>query len=365
MLRRAALFGLALGLAACTDQVMLYDVVDASGPDLPPGRDLPGFPMGDAYCGDIYRHITYSPRAAQILILLDRSYSMQSSFAGSTTREAAAQSALLSAVGNYQFRVKFGFEQFPPDTSDKAYDDCQWDSCCAGSVAVGPVPMAYNAIRWPMQCGDPPGSLCPYSGYESASSSALAQAADYLKYPPSSDDRYVLLVTASEPSCSQGSDNRDPCSSAKDAATALGNLRVCIVVLSVGYSPSGKSCLTSISKTGSLLSPPPGTSTLYAPSNMKDLSGDVTELVSAVARTGCTLDSSFAPPSQASLKFYMNDNVIPQVESTDGNGWSFADPSHATIILSGSACDQYLSSQMSDLYSGYNCSTCGGPNACQ
>jgi hypothetical protein len=373
MLRRAALLGLALGLSACTNQFMIHDVTDDAGPDLSSGKDVAAGPTNDAYCGEFHGHITYWPRAAQILILLDRSSAMQAAFPGSATRLAAAQSALLGAIGTYQGAVKFGFEQFPPDQNDKESADCQWDSCCAGSVVVEPQPMAEPQVQRAMQCGDPSGAFCQSSGYLSASSAALERASDYVSSdywkskssPLRPDDHYILLVTASEPACSPDSDSRDPCTSAKSAATDLGYLRARIVVISVGYSLSGRSCLVGISNTGSLLTPPPGASTLYTPSNMKDLNSNVNDFVVAVSRTGCTLDSFFAPPAKATLQLYMGGATIPQVSSTDDSGWSYTDTSHTTITLSGTACDDYLASPSDDLYLGYTCSTCAGSsNAC-
>jgi len=61
------------------------------------------------------------------------------------------------------------------------------------------------------------------------------------------------------------------------------------------------------------------------------------------------------------LTVSLGKTAIPQ---DDQNGWSFADSAHASITLSGSACDQYVGSQYNKISVGYTCSPCGGPNAC-
>ena len=365
MLRRAAVLGIALWLPACTERVILNDLGDGGGPDFAASKDAMFFTPGDVPCGTVSLHVDYVPRAAQLVVLLDRSNSMQSSFAG-TTRQDAAESALVNVVATYQSRVKFGFEQFPPDGSDRAFTDCPRNTCCAGSVGVDPQPNAYKRMSGAINCGEGQNLACPAPTYDSASYAALAQVRDYFKSKNSftDDDRYVLLVTASEPSCSAQSNSDDACKDALSAASDLGGLGALVVVVSVGYQPTPDSCLYRISQTGSSLLPPANTSTLYAPSNLYGLNTALTEFVSAVAETGCTLDSyDPPPPAEAELKIYIgnNQNPIPQ----DGqNGWSYANPDRTSITLSGAACDQFVMAQTNQISASYSCSTCGGSKAC-
>ena len=360
MLRRAAVLGIALPLLACTEHVIIHDMWgDGSagpGADATPARDATGgFSANDAFCKYQYRPLAFTPRAAQLVFLLDRSVYMQSSFNG-TPREIAAELALVDTVAAYQSKVKFGFEQFPPDSNDRAYTDCQRNTCCAGSVIVDPKPNASKAMNGPIECdqmGNPP---CPTPGYDSASFAALAQVRDYFKSHPSGDDRYAVLVTASEPSCSSLSDG-DACKDALAAANDLGNMGVGFAVVSVGYQPDPTtSCLVRIGNTG----------TLYTPLNSYALATDLDEFVSAVARTGCVLDSNDVPPPQTQLVVSMGTSTtaIPQVDSPDQNGWSFANSAHTSITFSGTWCDQFVGSQFNNISAGDYCSTCGGPSAC-
>ena len=366
MLGRAVLFGIALALAACTQQVLLDDVWDAGAGDAPDAKDGPGGPpQGDAGCA-YYAKSTYSARAAQLVVALDRSSAMEAAFGGST-REDAAVTAILNAVGTYQSHVQFGYEQFPADSSDRAYADCQRNSCCAGSVIVPPQINAGLSMSGPLGCGSPQGNPCPAPTYDTASNAALAKVRDWLKKAPqSNDDRYILLVTGSEPSCSSFPDSNSACADALGAASDLGAFGVKIVVVAVGYQPDANSCLVAISLTGSKQSLPPGTDALYLASSTSSLNSALSSFVGAVARTACTLDASeWPPPSQAQLQLSLGGSPVPKVDSPDQNGWSYEKNSNrTTITFTGTACDQFLSSQQDQVTAYYTCSLCGGGNAC-
>jgi hypothetical protein len=367
VLRRAAGFALVLApfLASCTEQVLLTDIWDG-GPDVAVPKDSSFNPQGDAACGNTTVPLYYHPRASQLLIMFDRSSPMQSPFA-STTREAAAETALINAIAAYQSRVKFGFEQFPADSSDKdAYNDCQRYGCCAGAVKVEPQNNNGSALSRAIQCGDSPSSPCPSPSGDTPTYAALEKVRDYYETKPfSSDDHYVLLVTSSEPSCAFLSDNTDACSKALSAANELGGAGIRLIVHSVGYTPDPGSCLDRLSLTGSSQDLPDNTDPMYTPSSSYALSTAVTEIAAAAARTSCTLDSyDLPPPSAAPMNVSIGTTGIQRVDSTAKDGWSFADSARTSIILSGSACDKYVNSQKATLSASYSCSTCGGSNAC-
>jgi hypothetical protein len=351
MLRHAGLLGLALFLAGCTEQVLLDDVVrDGGSSDLANAMDSSWSPE-DAFCWVSYKPLNYQPQKPQVMVLLDRSASMQTSF-DSGTRESAAQNALISVIQTYQTRVKFGFEQFP---ANKSESQCQAGTCCAGSVSVDPafsnlVLMSNNILG-----NDPRGASWP--SQDSPSHKALAAVQDYNANSNSStdapDDKYVLLVTASEPSCTAETPDAC-CTSARKAASALGNSGVHIVVLSLGYQPDQKSCLYQISQTGSL----------YPVNSSDELTTALTNFVLAVAKTACTLNTITPPPSQAQLSISIGFNLIQQTDGNNQDGWYFANPDRTSITFSGSACDSYVNSK-DPLYIGYYaCSACGGLGTC-
>ncbi len=362
MLRRAAVLGLAVLLAGCTDEIVLPDMPDAGQRDATAGRDTP--PPGDVWCYPSWAWLSYQPRVAQVLIVFDRSSAMQTAFGG-TTRQEAAEAALLDAIAEYQGRVKFGFEQFPADSADKSYGECQRNSCCASSVKVSPQYNSKSSISGPLDCGGY-GFPCPLPTDETAAHAALLKVRDHYRARSSNDDRYVLLVTASEPYCSTlTSSSGDVCEQALSAANDLGDLGVRVVVLSVGYQPTDTSCLVRISNTGSKLPVPSGMKTLYTPSGMSGLYGDIASLARAAAKTACAMESNDTPPPEdASVQISVGTSGIEQVSSTSESGWSFANSSRTSITLSGSACDLFIGSPSYRVSAGYSCSPCGGSPAC-
>jgi hypothetical protein len=350
MRRRAAAFGFALLLSGCTDQVLINDAWDAGvsdlrPADLPPAPDLPSSrdvrpPEGvDAACAN-YKRLPYSVRSPQLLLLLDRSQSMQAAF-GNTTREAAARSALLAAVDTYQARVRFGFVQFPADSNDKSYSECQRGYCCAGPVDVQPQTNNYTAMNGAIQCSNSP---CPAPSADSPSNAALLQAKEYYKSKSEWWKRFVLLVTASEPDCEVASGG-DACDSAVNAARELGNIGVGVGVISVDYQPGPNSCLTKISQSGETFLQ------TYSPRTVNGLTSAVDELALTVAQIACTVDLETTPPAQVTPIVSLGKTPIAEDEQ---NGWSYANYAHTSITLSGQACDLFLRPPASTLYVGYN-----------
>jgi hypothetical protein len=360
MLPRAAVLGFALALAGCIHQLFLDDVHDSGSPDSDPVavKDAAWF-WPDGYCGlgQGYRQLTYTPRSAQIVILLDRSASMLSNFDGGMTRQDAAQSALVNAVKKYQARIKFGLEQFPTGPAAQ----CQPGTCCAGQVYPQPYLNNWPDMEHNIECTYPHGPYCQPTGSDSPSYDALANVYDNFQTSlPTNGDRYVLLVTSSEPSCA--AENHNVCTDAIAAANALGEAGVGIVVLSLA---NPGSCLDKISRTHSLLQQPPSTQSLYTPNTVDDLANNLDEFFSAVARAACTMDSlTTIPPSWADLSVLIgNDQVQPADGNNQNGGWS-ANPNRTSITLSGQDCDNWVSPQAGKLSVQYDCSLCGGPNSC-
>ena len=310
MLPRAAVLGFALAVAGCTHTLVLDDVHDSgsSDPDAVAFKDAAWFGWPDGYCDQGYRQLTYTQRSAQVVILLDRSTAMQSDFNGGMTRQDAAQNALVAAVTKYQARIKFGFEQFPAGFAAQ----CQPGTCCAGQVYPQPSTNNGQEMADSIQCSYyPHGPSCQPTGSDSPSYDALARVYDdYFEASSSTNgapsstngDRYVLLVTSSEPSCA--AEDHNVCADAITAATALGNASVRIIVLSLA---TAGQCLHKISVTPSQLAQPPSTQSLYTPNTVEDLANNLDEFFSAVARAACTMVSQTVPPSWADLSVSMGD----------------------------------------------------------
>jgi hypothetical protein len=364
MLRRAGGIGFMLGLAGCTS-VVLHDVHDAGQSDAVP-KDAWSIP--ETYCGLIGSTKAYTyPQAAQLLVLLDRSESMQTTFDG-TTRELAAQNALITTITKYQSEVLFGFEQFPTSADST---QCQPGTCCAGTCCAEPVysiPTGSNigAMTDRIQCAGSHGAGCLVPSLDSPSHKALAAALDYFNSPKSKSypgqDRYVLLVTSSDPSCA--AESHDVCPTALRVVSELiNNADVRIVVLSVGYAPDQGSCLYRISQTGSSWTTGLNIQPLYTANSRYDLAHALDEFVSAVAQSVCTVSTSPIPDG-AQLNVSLDSTNFHPTDGNNQDGWSYADGAHTSIKWSGSACSDYMRSTTKNLVVSYPCSYCDGPFAC-
>jgi len=369
MLGRATCVGLLVALAGCTDNVLLYDVLDASVlvPDANSQReDRPPW-SGPDPCGQRNKSARFNPQWQELMIVLDRSSTMQAGFSGSSSRQTAVQNALNDTIGVFQGRVRFGLELFPGDANGKP-GGCSHNSCCAGEPSVYPVSYAQNAIGGYLLCSDQQG--CESGAADSPSHRALEQVRDYYnRTRPGSGDTiqqsaYVLLITASEPSCNSDPGGTDSCA-ARTPATNLVNLDIPVVVMTVGYDPRSNpsSCLVQISSLGSSSSMPENTPKLNTPSSYNNLRDTLFGLFRAVARRTCTFNTNDVIPEFATPAVMMGSTTV---QKDDSDGWSYDGTNRSQIKLSGWACDQYLySPQVATITVSYTCSTCDGPDACR
>jgi hypothetical protein len=363
MLRRVACVGLLVTLAACRDRIPLYDgLLDAAasgGADSGWQRDE-WAPWQDPNCTQISQPANFFSQWQEIIIVLDRSASMQAAFPGASSKQAAVQTALNDAIGAVQSRVRFGLELFPGDTNGGS-GSCSHNTCCAGDPSVAPTINAQSAIGSYLSCSEQ--SECTSDSFDSPAHKALEQVQKFLSYwsrwsDPRLQSSYVLLITASEPSCASEAGNGDSCP-AKTAAAQLNNYDVPIVILTVGFDPRNNpnSCLVQIGKNGS-----PGSDRLNTPSSYSALKDTLSSLFKAAARKSCTFTTYDIIPDFAEVSVSMGSGPIPK----DGpEGWSFDGTDRTRIKLGDKACDQFISSSARTITVSYPCFTCDGPKACQ
>jgi hypothetical protein len=349
MFRRAAFLGLALTLAGCTETVLIHDAWDGGSKNdaatVPTGIDSGSCPKS-TYQGSL------TIQQTQLWILLDRSFSMQAPFDG-TTRQAAVQTALKTTIPQYEGSVDFGFEQFPAGPNDPV--DCPNNKCCAGSLTY-PTPSNWYDINTLIECdgwqssAGWQSSTCDSPSQDSPSYAALAQLDDYFNKPNKmmATTGYILLVTSSDPSCAADSSNL--CSQALNAAEDLANtFSMRTLVLDVGSPPpSFTSCLAQIG--GMMGSGPnahsgPSVQSFYNVSNQQNLGSAIDDIVSAIAQESCTVDlTNIAIPydhSQVTVSLYNGKSLVqsPDPGSPDANGWTIS-ADETSITFSGSACKQ-------------------------
>jgi len=330
---------LALSAGGCAPQeVVLWDVADSGAPDAVVLQDVQAdtpLPATEVGCAT-KTVLTYMQQPAQVLIEMDRSSNMQEAFSD-TTRAGAVQTALNEEIVGSQHHVQFGYEQFPGSGSGFGAP-CASGSCCAGLVTISPAINNFSDISSSINCySDPHGGNCMSASADSPSHAALAVASDYLSSRRQwqfDGDQYVLLFTASEPSCA-GQDSATACAGASKATSDLSNDGVHVNVVSVGYPPDPSGCLSHLS---------PTTTKLYVATSSKDLSSAVHLIIQRAASAACTLIYYQTPPADANK---VQVSLGPS-GSVPSDGWTFG-YTHNVITLLGNSCETFLQSTMDRL----------------
>jgi hypothetical protein len=372
MLGRAALLGLALLLGGCTRALVLHDVVRGGSNEVEAGAASETGSGRDSYlaCPDI-QSVDARPRTAQVLVLLDYSTAMREPFE-STTRLGMAQSAIVGAVHRYGRLVKFGLEQFPAAQDDQlAFYQCRYQ-CCAGSVHIPPDLGNESQLVSQIQCNST-FSCPPPSSTDSPSHSALDTATQYFNsqnfdYLQSFDDRYVWLVTASEPSCA--AEGKKVCNLATYAANGL-HSAAAASILTIGWVPDAtRSCWPLIC---SALQPQkyklPTGDCLNSFMTVEALNAYVQSFASTLARRACTMYLEFPvydPGVRSTVTLKIDDQEVARHDASNPNGWDFEDPQR--IELFGADCDSIVQSDESKPLSidlSYPCSWCAGTSPTQ
>jgi hypothetical protein len=341
--RRWLLLQVAVLAASCAPQtVVINDVADSGPPDAAVAPDAPADATAQADTSSPATEVgcatktvlTYMQQPAQVLIEMDRSSNMQEAFSP-TTRAGEVQTALSNEIANYQQHVQFGYEQFPSSGSDAP---CASGTCCAGNITVPPTAInKFPDINSSMNCYfDAHGGNCMSTSADSPSHAALAMASDYFSRGPRQfdGDQYVLLFTASEPSCA-GQDASTACTAASKATSDLHNDGVRVHVFYVGDPPDPSGCITHLNAT---------TTILHVATSSNDLSSVIQQIVHQAASAACTLFSYQTPPADANkvqISLGPNSSVPP-------DGWT---PGYTrnVITLLGSSCETFLNSKMEKL----------------
>jgi hypothetical protein len=365
MVRCARSLILVATLAGCTERIQIHDVWDAA-PDAPNAPDaadapptaildtaqgeLPGRSGPDA-CQTFPKHALFRSELADLMILVDRSSNMQANFPGSYSRLNAVQSVLTDLINTYQKSIKFGFAQFPdPGCGGRS-------TCCAAKWPTAEPGYSTELIFDALQCDEPQTCLSPSADSPSHDALAVVQSYRFLR---DYQRKYVLLIAASEPSCSGEDSSEEACGQATGVANSLGGSDIPVVVLTVGYQPDQKSsCLVKVSKAGTKTDMPSGALRLYTPSTSSNLKDNLSTLFAAIGRNCCTLDSDYVP-DDASLTIKLGNNIVPRADCSASSGWCYPDAaSRNQIRFLGSTCDQYLqTSPPGDIWAEYSCSTC-------
>jgi hypothetical protein len=314
----------------------------------PSGAGGVGVPTSNAgNCGSTTMNTTRAQ--ADVLIVLDRTDSMKWSLtsdqdcSGGDPRGGRGQpsgttctsrlSAVVPAVGqvvDLNPGINWGLEFF---LSPGAPTTCVVDP--NPQVAIGPD--SAPAIKQ---------QLANYTtDLSTPTAAALIVATNYMKTVDDGNSKAILLATDGEPNCAEGSREwtTSDMAGATAAAKAASDAGFPVYVIGIGPSTSN---LSQLAQTG-------GTSDYYPATSPEELSDALTSIAKVVSAT-CTFKGAGTPPDKSLVYVYVDKQLVNQGSS---DGWIFdpADPTGATITLTGKTCADMMAGVTSQVQIVFGC----------
>jgi hypothetical protein len=173
---------------------------------------------------------------------------------------------------------------------------------------------------------------------------ALTVATNYLKTVNDGNSKAILLATDGEPNCGTGGGTSgSDLAGATVAAKAAYGAGFPVYVIGIGPSVSNLNALAQAGGTGSYY---PATSTT-------DLTSALSSIAKVVSAT-CTFKANATPPDKNLVYVYVDKALVAK---SDSNGWVFdsADPTSATVVLTGTYCQNMLSGVTSRVQIVFGC----------
>jgi hypothetical protein len=327
-----AALALAAALAGCRQTVMLGNGPGDDGSVGSDGGEDTAFP-----CGTQTTMLDIVPRSPAIILALDRSTSMQQTPFEGTTRLLAAEQALSTVVATYDDTVAFGYQEFPGFARSCSASA----ACCAGDVMPYPATGNANIIVRDMSFCDMNPTACPTSP-EKPVADALARAQQlYDSIGSSAQDKYLVLITDGEPTCSMTA-----CPDVHSRIAALGAFPDNVKTAIVGVDVANSACLDDLAMTGNDSRPGSGSPYYYPAPTEFDLAHWLDVIVRNAAQAACTITVRQQPADPSRVCLSIDGMLVPR---DDTNGWEFVGNTTFKILVSGSWCDKLVTSHSIEL----------------
>jgi len=326
------------------------------------GQAGTGSAAGAANCGA--SKLTADPPIVNILLVIDKSSSMQDESGFSKSKWLALRDGLTSALTQSKDRVSYGMSFFPFSSDPKATPS----TCETPALSAPLIPIADGTVSVP-QILKALDDYSPAGGTPTAA--ALTAAGDYLIHGPGKDlpgKSYVLLATDGGPNCNgalnceaatctlnmEGFDCGGNCCSAQldpkgpqscldadaseSAVHVLADAGVKTFVVGIPGSELYHATLDRLAQAG--LEPQKnGPPYYYAVSADGDTAGlaDVLTRITSGVISSCELQLGSTPPDLDELNVVIDGETIPQLGP---DGWSVdTSTSPPTIVLKGATCE--------------------------
>lgn len=323
------------------------------------GADSTG---ADRNCGEKSKTATKVP--PEILILLDRSGSMNEDVSGGTCNDggfgmgancgATSKWALMAPTINQvvmdtEADVSWGLKFFPDSTTNS----CNVSTTAAVPVGAGNAGAIASAIM--ASTGANGGVITGYNN--TPTRSGMVGATTYLQSVTTTNPKFILLATDGVPTCSAlgpgGMD--DAASEAAVAAANTAGFKTFVVGIATGG--SADLTLSSLANAGGL--PRQGTPSYYSVSTAADLAAAVRTFIGA-ANT-CTFQVGPAPTDDGTTDVnrivVYGDGVEIKIDTTHASGYDYTDSTHQSIEVHGPLCDQIKTGAIKEVRVNFICLT--------
>jgi hypothetical protein len=348
------------GGLACAE---VDDLVDGGGQ-----RDSAVVPYdaGNQLGCTVTKVVDLDPRQADVLILLDRSGSMDTAF-GSGTRYDAVAGLLSNLVQTYAAHVRFGYQEMP---GRQGCDAQVVGGCCASPPLVGlsdgAAPLVVAAIA----------SALPMDGNTPTAASLQAAMAYYETLADGVDNRFVLLATDGSPNCTLAGTLSDgdasdvtgaACTDALSQVTAMVALGVRVIVLGVGPgladdASKGAACLDAMAHAGGDAASP-GSPGFYAASDPVQLQLAIEQIFGGVTRPTCQVRFRTPVEDTSTIAVFLDGNQIPRAS---GDGWHLDSSTNPpSVLITGTYCDQIQQFQVGTVEARFGCPPCVDIQGCK
>lgn len=300
-------------------------------------------------CGAVTVPVEYKPVTPDVLIVFDRSGSMNDKFGGGT-RYTAERDALTELVTMYENKIRFGYEEFPLKES------CGKDCCQAGKVIVPPALANAKAVNDAINNAMPNG--------RTPTPSAIRNAREfYATFKDGITDRFVLLSTDGKPNCSfeaKPIGEPEACDLlVPEVSKLLAENGVRTIALGVADDGTLGMCLERVGAMGG--APRPGAPPSYFPAaDAAALKKALTDIIGSIAVPTCSMDLTSPPPDPNKLVIVFDGMIVPW-DPSHVNGWDYAVGSTTRINLYGSYCTALSGGKVGKIEAKFGCPDDGLP----
>jgi hypothetical protein len=288
----------------------------------------PGTATPENNCG--LQRFTLERVPPEILLVLDRSTSMNASVPGTqNSRWTETTAALSDVLAKTNDRVMWGLKMFPSGMN------CGVTDALEVSIAAGSAATVNDAIG-----ANRPGGV---SG--TPTPMALQRATAYLSGRKTHNPKFIVLATDGEPDCGGQAD-----AAALEAVTAARTAGFPVFV--VGIATAGTTAhglLTAMAAFGG--QPRPGDVKYYPVAVRDDLVGALGQITTQVASCVFPLDKQPPSPDDVAVKV---DGVKVDRDRAQARGWSYG-PNMKSIELYGPVCEQLKGGQIKDVNIIFGC----------